>query len=133
MRAGIIATCAATLLVSSCDDPCGNRPVDEVVSPDGERSAVLFVRDCGATTGYSLQMSLVPTGADLPNDGGNVLILGDGSGWAAGEPTSDAVIGRWTSETTLELVLTEPKENIIFLAESVEGVMIRRSAKREDR
>jgi hypothetical protein len=39
--------------------------------------AVVFSRDCGATTGYSTQLSIVPSG-HLPESSGNVLVL-DGS------------------------------------------------------
>lgn len=39
--------------------------------------AVVFNRACGATVGFNTQVSLLPAGAALPNDGGNVLIVED--------------------------------------------------------
>lgn len=59
---------------SSFDDMCGNDQVVEVVSPNGQLKAVTFRRDCGATTGYSTQLSILPVSRALPNGGGNVFI-----------------------------------------------------------
>ena len=112
--------------------PCGNRSVDETVSPSGEWSAVLFVRDCGATTGLSLQMSVIREGDDLPNESGNLLVLGDGSGWSPNEAPPAKVVPRLLSETTFEVLVAE-REDIIFLAESVEGIVVRGGAMRQDR
>jgi hypothetical protein len=53
------------------------------MSPDGNGMAVLFDRDCGATTGFSTQVSLV--GADERPDGsGNVFVAdrgAEGTSW----------------------------------------------------
>jgi hypothetical protein len=40
---------------------CGNYVVAEKISPDGRRKVVVFQRDCGATTGFSTQVSLFAT------------------------------------------------------------------------
>ena len=53
---------------------CANAEQQRVVSPDGHREAVVFERDCGATTDYSTQVSIVKAGAALPNDVGNAYI-----------------------------------------------------------
>jgi hypothetical protein len=52
---------------------CGNDFIKAVVSPDGTQKVVVFQRGCGATTGFSTQASLLPTGALLPNKSGNVF------------------------------------------------------------
>jgi hypothetical protein len=44
-------------------------------SPDGSRKVVVFLRDCGAATGYSTQLSVLFTNESLPNESGNILIL----------------------------------------------------------
>ena len=53
---------------------CGNEVIQEAVSPDGTRRAVLFQRDCGATTGFTTQISIIESSGELPNEGGNVFV-----------------------------------------------------------
>ena len=57
---------------------CGNEISQTVASPSGQFKAVVFHRDCGATTGHNTQVSVIAASAKLPSDGGNTLIL-DGS------------------------------------------------------
>lgn len=38
--------------------------------------AVVFNRNCGATTGFNTQVSIISASAALPDEGGNTLILG---------------------------------------------------------
>lgn len=56
-------------------DLCGNDIYSVNVSPGNEYKAVIFQRDCGATTGFSTQLSIIDASSDLDNDAGNVLIL----------------------------------------------------------
>lgn len=75
---GVLAAvlCGSVLALLSCDDgPCGNTVLQSVVSPDGRIKAVVFSRDCGATTGYSTQLSLVSADSTLPNESGNTHIM----------------------------------------------------------
>jgi hypothetical protein len=74
-QALVITVCA--VFVSACSDMCSNEIMQTVMSPSGSSRAVVFSRDCGATTGFSTQVSILPDGRELPNDGGNVLVLGD--------------------------------------------------------
>ncbi|MFZ1494140.1 MAG: hypothetical protein WAU60_12095 [Candidatus Competibacter denitrificans] len=55
-------------------DLCGNEIFQEKAAPKGRFKAVLFQRDCGATTGFSTQVSLIPVDAPLPNESGNVFV-----------------------------------------------------------
>jgi hypothetical protein len=41
------------------DDSCANQIVDIKISPDKNYQAVTFIRDCGATTGFSTQLSIL--------------------------------------------------------------------------
>jgi hypothetical protein len=50
-------------------------------SPDGSHIAVLFQRDCGATTGFSTQISILGTGDKL-SGGGNAFRADDDHGIA---------------------------------------------------
>lgn len=61
--------------LSGCD-PCENETSQTVISPSGKLKAVVFNRSCGATTGFSTQVSVMPASASLPEEGGNTLVLG---------------------------------------------------------
>ncbi len=70
------STLAVSLLwLSSCRDGCVNDVLSESLSPDGSKRAVLFLRDCGATTDFSWQVSILGSKETLPNDPGNVIVL----------------------------------------------------------
>jgi hypothetical protein len=71
-----------TILValSACDlsatgDPCGNEVSQTVISPSGKLKAVVFNRNCGATTGDNTQVSIIPAAEALPGGAGHTLIL----------------------------------------------------------
>ena len=72
----IILCCLATL--AGCGGVCGNEVSQSVSSPSGDLKAVVFNRDCDATTGFNTQVSILSATDILKNDGGNTLIL-DGS------------------------------------------------------
>jgi hypothetical protein len=61
---------------------CANVIVQILPSPDGELEAVLYERDCGATTGFSTQVSVVPKGDAV--GAGNVLVADCDHGTAPG-------------------------------------------------
>lgn len=66
------------IMVKACgslsQDMCGNEIYKESLSPDGKFKAVVFSRDCGATTGLSTQISILPVGDDLDNEAGNIFV-----------------------------------------------------------
>lgn len=64
-------------LLSGCGGVCENKISQTVVSPSGNMKAVVFNRGCGATVGFSTQVSLLPASARMPNNGGNVLVVDD--------------------------------------------------------
>ena len=53
-----LALIAGTVACINIAAGCGNDLVKEVPSPNGKMKAVVFQRDCGATTGFSTQISL---------------------------------------------------------------------------
>jgi hypothetical protein len=82
---------------------CVNTVVESVASPDDEWSAVLFERSCGATSGFSSQVSVVRTGSALPDRAGNafVLLRGDTAGTTSwGGPVVTLL---WTGPRQLEI------------------------------
>lgn len=69
--------------LAGCDIvDCGDRVLNVARSPDGRHAAAIFRRDCGATTGFSTQVSLAPN-ESTPDGSGNLLILGDEPGVSA--------------------------------------------------
>lgn len=56
------------------DGLCRNTPIQTAMSPDGTRQAILFARNCGATTGVSSQVSLLRADERLPNEPGNLFV-----------------------------------------------------------
>ena len=79
-------------------DPCRNRLLASVPSPDGRVKAVVFERDCGATTAVSTHVSILRStdevperpGAPWPAEVGNVFVAEKGAlrpaGWRGGGP-----------------------------------------------
>lgn len=69
------------MICSGCSDGCQNTAAARSVSPDGKHVAVLFERDCGATTGFSTQISVLDAGENLSGSG-NTFIADDDHGAA---------------------------------------------------
>ncbi|HEY4164656.1 MAG TPA: hypothetical protein VGM59_16435 [Dongiaceae bacterium] len=110
-------------MLTSFDDICGNKIVATAFSPDRAVKAVLFERDCGATTGFSSQVSVLEGGATLPDDGGNVFIANESEG---GESTSwggPFVALNWRDAHTLELT-HESWADIRFKADKLDDVVV---------
>jgi hypothetical protein len=99
---------------AACDFmPCENRPIGEVPSPDGSFSAWVFERNCGATTGFSTQVSVLAQGEGPPSEGGNALVLGDRVG----------VVASWRGRDQLSISFEGTGQ--VFLQESqVAGIEI---------
>ena len=55
-------------------DLCGNEIIQKVHSPNGDKTAYIFQRDCGASTGTSFQLSLIDSDDELPNQSGNAFV-----------------------------------------------------------
>jgi len=62
------------LLAAGCDSLCGSDVEQTLVSPDGAHRAVVFTRDCGATTAESVNVSVVGADAVLADEGGNAFV-----------------------------------------------------------
>ena len=65
--AGVILASLVTsvLVVNEFADKfgeCNDRLLASIASPDGQKSIVVFRRECAATVGYSSHVSLVPAG-----------------------------------------------------------------------
>ena len=94
---------SVALACAACDAGCANTVLGDVASPDGRRHAVVFERDCGATTGFSTQVSVLPRGREA-RGGGNVFVADDDRGAAPSGPGGGpAVRVRWLDRRTLEV------------------------------
>lgn len=80
----------------STSNMCANEINKEVNSPNQEFKAVIFQRDCGATTGFSTQVSVVSKSKALPNEGGNILVIG-------GHPNDTLLEINWLSNSELNI------------------------------
>lgn len=104
---------------------CENDPVAEVPSPGGDLKAVVFQRGCGATTGFSTQVSVLQRSATLPNEEGNVFVADDNHGQAPSSPKGGPeVIVAW-SESNRLLVKHHPATRVFKAATSFGGVNVR--------
>jgi hypothetical protein len=107
-------------LLSGCGD-CGNEVLAELPAPSGSYRAVVFQRDCGATTGFSTQLSLLrPT--EQAVRGGNVFVADTDHGRApAGPGGGPRIAVEWRGGDTL-IVRHHPNARL-FRAESVHATI----------
>ena len=73
---------------------CQNQVYKEYLSPDKSLKAVIFQRDCGATTGFSTQISIIDANDTLENERGNIYIID-------GHPRTIAPILSWKNSELL--------------------------------
>lgn len=110
-------------LLSSCSDGCNNIIIDQSTAPNGSYNAVIFQRDCGATTGFSTQVSLLDSN-EKPSGSANVFIVDNDHGAADvgkwGGPEAEM---QWISDDHL-LVRFAAKSRIFKQETSVSGVQI---------
>jgi len=81
-------------LTSCLSFDCANEVGQELMSPDGTKKIVIFLRNCGATTGYNTQASILEVNESLPNDAGSAFIIDSGS-----------VTVSWTSEDEILVII----------------------------
>src|SRR5262245_6593107 len=58
---------------------CGNQVLADLPSPDNSKRAVIFVRNCGATTRLNTHISLVQATSPLANEAGNTFVAETGA------------------------------------------------------
>lgn len=80
---------------------CGNQPYQQFVSENGLYKAVVFQRDCGATTGFSTQMSIIAADEELCDNCAGDLFSADG------HPEENKLKLQWNGDTELQVVLPD--------------------------
>jgi hypothetical protein len=73
---------------------CGNTVVSESPSPDSALRAVVFERNCGATTAFTTHVSVLENGVTLPDSVGNVFVA---------DEYRIQTAARWSSPGTIEI------------------------------
>ena len=97
------------------DGMCGNKFLSEKSSPDRIYRAVVFQRDCGATTGFSTQVSILKAEERLPNQSGNLFIADTDRGKApSGIGGGPDVRISWIDPRSIRLI--HHKNTRVFLA-----------------
>jgi hypothetical protein len=116
MRSYIILLPLTLLIfISSCNDMCYNQVLQEIPSPDNKLKAVVFQRDCGATTGFSTQVTILKTEEKLPNTGGDVFSADTDHGKVASDPgRSFKIEVYWNGSHQLQIRF--PEKARIFLS-----------------
>ena len=133
MSAGRSAIAAMALLVplAGCLDGsgnCGNEFLSRLDAPGGGKSAVMFERSCGATTGFSTQISIMRPG-ETPREADNAFVADYDSGAAGTDdpsiswPSISWVEMQWLGPDRLQ-VRYPPRSRILLRREAISGVRI---------
>lgn len=99
------------LLDTLFSEMCRNEIVQTVPSPNGEKTAYIFTRDCGATTGFSTQLTILDKGDNFKNESGNTF-----------RPNKNFSI-EWINEKKLKVTYDQSSE-IYEMDKKVNGIKI---------
>ncbi|MED1466927.1 hypothetical protein [Bacillus salipaludis] len=92
-------------------DICGNDIKQKIPSPNGENVAYIFERNCGATTGLSLQLSILNKSEKFQNESGNTC------------RTDKEFTVEWLSDKNLKVIYDKSSETY-KMDKKVNGVRI---------
>jgi hypothetical protein len=110
-------------LAGGCSDGCQNSAISTADAPTGELQSVLFRRDCGATMGFSSQVSVTHKG-EAPSGAGNAFVADtDHDAASAASWGGPWVELRWLSPHSL-LIRYDAKARVFSRNESVSGVTV---------
>jgi hypothetical protein len=117
-------TIAILVGINAGCDLCGNQEISRLPSPDGKLEAVIFGRDCGATTDFTTQISIVAKGASVQRGSGNTFI-GDSNHGATprarwGGPPVDV---KWVTNRQV-MISTHPATRITVQESAVSVRMV---------
>jgi hypothetical protein len=103
---------------------CRNEIVSESNSPGNAMKYVVFQRDCGATTGFSTQISLLDGDQDMDNEAGNLFVADTNHGEApAGTGGGPEVRISWLSKEKLQIHY-HPAARIIRAEKGFKGISV---------
>lgn len=119
-RTIILTLTLPQLLIAACAPNCKNNVLQTLDNPQGTKVAVLYTRECGATTGPSTNVSILTRDAIPPERIGNVLVLKDP---ASAAETSRTTRLRWSAADTLEVSLLGGRA-VQSKADALDGVSV---------
>lgn len=112
-------------LLSGANQLCANSPILEVPSPNGKLKAVVFERDCGATTAFATHVSVIEAASSLPNEGGNLFVADTNHNAApSGAGGGPSVQVAWFGPSALRIE-HHPLARIVRAEPSAFGVKVR--------
>lgn len=86
------------------DQMCENRLIQEDFSPNKKLKTMTFSVDCGATTGFSTQISIVNSDYELEkSDKGNIFIADSDHGKANSNGEIIQLKAKWIDNETLQI------------------------------
>ena len=107
------------------DELCSLLVVRRTLSPNGHREAVLYQRNCGATTDFATNLSVVSAGARIANARGNVLVADSYDGQAPLDSGSVIHLSvKWLGDDSL-LVQYDRRARLFRQELRVRGVSVR--------
>lgn len=102
---------------------CANRESFRLASPDGSRDAVVFERDCGAGSGFSTQVSVLPHGNKSWGIGNALELIYDYGKVPMDDHGVVKIVLKWTQPKLLTIAF--PKQTrVVLQAKEVNGVTI---------
>ncbi len=94
---------------------CGNEIFNSYISPDKKYKVVVFQRDCGATTSFNTQISIIKNGKKLPKESGNTFT-------GRGHPDNHLVKVTWINNK--QLIIHENFSESYLRKSTVKGIKI---------
>ena len=93
-------------------------------SPSKQLKAVVFQRDCGATTGFTTQISIISANSDLPNQAGNVFVSDTDHGKSPSGPGGGPPVEvEWKGESSLNITY-DNRARVFLRKDSQNGITI---------
>ena len=108
-----------SFFLAGCGMDCSNDVVKTVQAPDKAYKAIAFIRNCGATTDCSPQVSILKRNQRLGKSGGNVFIGNH----------STFIDVYWKDANTLVIIHDCSEEDIFLQKEKVGTIQIMYTAK----
>ncbi len=103
---------------------CVNEILRIQYSPSKQLKAVVFQRDCGATTGFTTQISIISANSDLPNQAGNVFVSDTDHGYAPSGPGGGPPVEvEWKGENSLNIAY-DKRARVSLRKDSQDGTTI---------
>ena len=111
---------SSILMLSSCSivGDCRNEIEYRSQSPNGSYDVVVFNRNCGATSGYNVQVSIVEHGMDITKEkNGNILS-------AFGVGYTESIKPIWLSQNAINIYMYR-SARIGFRKNAINGIAIK--------